>query len=163
MSEDSVSVYERLMSFAASNGLPVRELDHAPEGRTDLASKIRGHSLASAVKAMVVMVKRGKSDRRYFLACVPGDRRVDFSAIKRLGAGDDVRFAPEDRAASMTGCVMGSVPPISFHPDLKVLVDPAVLDHPEVVFNAGRLDKSIFVEPKAWFAAAGVAVERISV
>ena len=56
------------------------------------------------------------------------------------------RFSPADEATEMTGCVMGAVPPFSFREDLAVFVDPACKENEEVVFNAGRLDRSIFIK-----------------
>lgn len=107
--ESNLSAYERIYQFGLAHGLLLREVEHLAEGRTDVVSKMRGNELSAAVKAMVVMVKRGKLDRRYFLVCIPGDRRVNFDTIKKLGAGNDARFAPEDRASALTGCQMGSV------------------------------------------------------
>src|SRR5438045_2255250 len=101
----SSDVYSKIQEFVQSHALAVREVEHAPEGRTDAASRIRGNALAAAVKAMVVMVKRG-SARLYAVVCVPGDRRVSFDEVKRVLNGDDARFAPQDRAAALTGCVM---------------------------------------------------------
>ena len=41
---------------------------------------------------------------------------------------------------------MGAVPPFSFSDDLPIFVDPICKENTEVVFNAGRLDKSIFMK-----------------
>jgi Ala-tRNA(Pro) deacylase len=46
----------------------------------------------------------------------------------------------------LTGCEMGAVPPLSFHPDLRVYLDERLLAHHEIVFNAARLDRSMFVQ-----------------
>jgi Ala-tRNA(Pro) deacylase len=39
--------------------------------------------------------------------------------------------------------VSGPILPLSFHPDLELVVDPGLLKHPEIFFNAGRLDRSL--------------------
>ncbi|MFF5017223.1 YbaK/EbsC family protein [Streptomyces sp. NPDC001165] len=49
----------------------------------DLASELRGHPLDQAVKCLVVRVSTGRS-RRYVLAVVPGDRRLDMTRVREL-------------------------------------------------------------------------------
>ncbi len=39
----------------------------------------------------------------------------------------------------------GAIPPFSFDDCLAVLADPRIRENPEVVFNAGRLDRSIWM------------------
>ncbi len=45
---------------------------------------------------------------------------------------------------ALTGCVLGAIPPFSFHPDLVLAADPELFDrYGEIAFNAGRLDASM--------------------
>jgi Ala-tRNA(Pro) deacylase len=150
---DNITAYEQLMQFLCENGIPYREVSHAPEGRTDVVSRFRGHSLRQAAKSIVIMVKHGNA-RRYYLAVVPGDCRVNIDAICRYSQGERGFFAPVDRAQMLTGCQMGSVIPISFHLDLTLLVDPQIVQDEEIAFNAARLDRSVFVSARPFFAAA---------
>jgi len=49
-----------------------------------------------------------------------------------------------DQAQALTGCVMGAIPPFTFHPRLRLLLDPQLKErYSEIAFNAGCLDKSI--------------------
>jgi Ala-tRNA(Pro) deacylase len=70
---------------------------------------------------------------------------VNFGSVAAALGGRDARLAPSEDAAAITGCTMGAVPPFSFHEDLQVIVDGALLEETEIVFNAGRLDQSIFL------------------
>jgi Ala-tRNA(Pro) deacylase len=151
----SPSTHEKLIRFLSHHDIPYREIRHAPEGRIDRASYIRGHAVRQAAKAIVVMVKHSKKTRRYFLGVVPGDRQIDVDIVNEFSGGRRALLAPPDHAETLTGCVMGSVPPISFHEDLHLLVDSSVLDLEEIVFNAARLDLSVAVSSRAFFAAAG--------
>jgi Ala-tRNA(Pro) deacylase len=103
---------------------------------------------------MVVQVRYGKKDNRYFLANVPGDCRVDFEAIRAGLDADSAAFAPRTKAEALAGCVTGSIPPFSFNDELIVLADPAIQENEEVVFNAGRLDRSIFMKMKDYIRIA---------
>src|SRR5262249_43168022 len=136
-------LYERLITDLESAGARYRLIDHAPEGRTDLVSALRGHDVASAAKCLIVMVKIGKKQTRYALAVVPGGARLDLQAVKALLDGTYVTFASKDKAEELAGSVIGTVLPFSYHPRLEVVADPTLLDAPELFFNAARLDRSI--------------------
>jgi Ala-tRNA(Pro) deacylase len=135
--------YERLVADLEAAGARYRLIDHPPEGRTDLVSALRGHDVARAAKCLIVMVKIGKKRTRHVLAVVPGDARLDLEAVRALLGGTYVTFAGRDRAEELAGSVSGTVLPFSDDPRLEVVADPALLDVPELFFNAARLDRSI--------------------
>jgi Ala-tRNA(Pro) deacylase len=139
----TLDAYERLMSTLDSGGATYRVIAHPEEGRTDVVSGYRGNRVEQAAKCIVVMVKLDKKTSRYYLAVVAGDARVDLNAIKRLAGGTYVSFASTDRAEALAGSVSGTILPFSFHPDLHLIVDPGLLAHPEIFFNAARLDRSL--------------------
>ncbi|WIM94519.1 YbaK/EbsC family protein [Actinoplanes oblitus] len=118
-----------------------RVIDHPPEGNTEKASRLRGHPLDAAAKCLVVRVRTGKT-RQHVLVVVPGDRRVDIAAVRDLYGCRSATVAPLDVAEQLTGSVSGAIPPFTFHPDLDLVVDPALLHHDEIFFNAGTLDRS---------------------
>jgi Ala-tRNA(Pro) deacylase len=135
--------YQRLISLLDAHGARYRVIDHPAEGRTEVVSRYRGNPVAHAAKCLVVMVKTGKRTKRYFLAVVPGDARVDLPRLKDIADGTYVAFASTDTAEALSGSVSGTILPFSFHPDLELIVDPALLRHSEIFFNAARLDRSL--------------------
>ena len=156
------NVCERLQALLDSSQAPYQMLDHAPEGRTDLASAIRGNDLRDAAKAMVLVAHKGKRVRDYVLAVVAGDCRIDFNAIRDLLGSSYVGLAPLEKAEELTGCVMGSVPPFSLHPELKLLADRRLMQRQQIVFNAGRLDRSIFLPVANYISVAKPQVANIA-
>jgi Ala-tRNA(Pro) deacylase len=154
--------YERLITLLDEAGARYRVIDHPPEGRTEVVSGYRGNDLASAAKCMVVMVKIGKKITRYFLAVVPGDARVQLDALKTMAEGTYVSFASTDNAEALAGSVSGTILPFSFHPDLQLIVDPALLDRPEIYFNAGRLDRSLALDTQDYARLAEPVVHPIT-
>jgi Ala-tRNA(Pro) deacylase len=138
-----LDTYDRLVSLLDGEGARYRVIEHPPEGRTEVVSGHRGNPIASAAKCIVVMVKVGKKVTRYFLAVVPGDTRVDLAAVKALAGGTYVAFASTDKAEALAGSASGTILPFSFHPDLELIVDPTLLTHEEIFFNAARLDRSL--------------------
>ena len=135
--------YRRLIDQLDAAAARYRLIDHPPEGRTELVSAMRGHDVTSAAKCLIVMVKIGKRERRHVLAVVPGDARLDLAAIKAMLGGSYAGFADTPTAERLAGSVSGTVLPFSYSPDLELVADPALLQVPELYFNAARLDRSV--------------------
>ncbi|MGP3967344.1 YbaK/EbsC family protein [Streptomyces sp. 6N223] len=158
--------YEKLIALLDEYGARYRLIDHEPEGRTEVVSAYRGHPVEHAAKCMVVMVKTGKKTRRYFLAVVPGDARVDLGRLKALAGGTYASFATPEKAESLAGSTSGTILPFSFHEDLELVVDPALLDvSPDIFFNAARLDRSLALRTEDYAAhlrRVGARVEPIT-
>jgi Ala-tRNA(Pro) deacylase len=138
-------VHERLRALLDQEGARYRVVEHEPEGRTEIIAKIRGNKIEQSIKSIVVQVRLNRKDNIYCLANVPGDYRIDFNGIKNHFNADSVAFASREKAQELTGCLIGAIPPFSFSDQLQVLADPLIRQNTEVVFNAGRLDRSIFM------------------
>ena len=154
--------YSQLIAFLDQHGARYRLIDHAPEGRTDIVSPMRGHPVAQAAKCIILMVKVGKKITRYLLAVVPGDARVDFNAIKALMGATYVSFASPDIAERLAGSVAGTVLPFAFNPELELVIDPGLLAQEELYFNAARLDRSMALRTSDYIALSKGRVERIA-
>jgi Ala-tRNA(Pro) deacylase len=138
-------IHEQLRAQLDREGAVYRVLEHEPEGRTEFITQIRGNRLEQAIKSIVVQVRLSKRENSYALANVPGDCRVDLDGIKGYFGAQGIGIAPREKAEALTGCVIGAIPPFSFSDQLQVLADPLIRENEEVVFNAGRLDRSIFM------------------
>ena len=138
-------IHEQLCTLLDKEDATYRVIEHEPEGRTEFIAKIRGNRIEQSIKSIVVQVRLSKKENIYCLANVPGDCRVDLDGIKRHFDAKGVGMAPREKAEALTGCVIGAIPPFTFSDQLHLLVDPLVQENAEVVFNAGRLDRSIFM------------------
>ena len=139
-------IHEQLRALLDKEGAVYRVIEHEPEGRTEMIAKIRGNRIEQSIKSMVLQVRLNRKENIYCLANVPGDCRIDFDGIKSHFNADSVAFAFRDKAQELTGCVIGAIPPFSFNDQLQVLADPLIQENEEVVFNAGLLDRSIFMK-----------------
>ena len=156
-----VDTYTQLIGFLDGHGGRYRIIDHAPEGRTEVVSPMRGNALQHAAKCIVMMVKIGKKVTKYILGVVPGDARVDLNAVKALVGGTYISFASAEIAERLAGSVAGTILPFSFHHDLELVVDPLVLENDEIYFNAARLDRSMALKTSDYAAVAKPRLERI--
>ncbi len=152
--EANRDIHRLLCDLLDREGATYRVVEHAPEGRTELITRLRGNRLEQAIKSIVVQVRMTKKENSYCLANVPGDCRVDLEAIRLHFGAASIGVAQREKAEALTGCVIGAIPPFSFNEDLGVLADPLIQANAEVVFNAGRLDRSIFMKMEDYIRIA---------
>jgi Ala-tRNA(Pro) deacylase len=163
--EESMSasdVYTQLIAFLDQHGAQYRLIDHAPEGRTEIVSPMRGNELRQAAKCIILMVKIGKKVTKYILGVVPGDARVDLNAVKTLMGATYVSFASSSIAEKLAGSVAGTILPFAFDPQLELIADPSLLENEEIYFNAARLDRSMALKTSDYAALAKPRLARIA-
>jgi len=158
----AADMFDRIVSMLSDANAKFRVIEHEPEGRSDKISAIRGNRPDQAAKAMVLDVRGGGAGKRHVLAILPGNRKLDFTAVAGLFAARKCGFASPDTAQELTGCVMGSVPPFSLNPALAIVVEQDLLGNDTLFFNAGRLDRSMELDTKDWLAVAQPRIARIA-
>jgi Ala-tRNA(Pro) deacylase len=154
--------FDRVVALLSDAKARFRVIEHEPEGRSDKISVIRGNRPEQAAKAMVLDVRGGGGGRRHVLAILPGNRKIDFTAVAKLFEARKAGFASPESAAELTGCAMGAVPPFSLNPALSVVVDEDLLANATLFFNAGRLDRSMELDTQDWLAVARPKVAKIA-
>ncbi len=158
----AADMFDRIVAMLSDANAKFRVIEHEPEGRSDKISAIRGNRPDQAAKAMVLDVRGGGAGKRHVLAILPGNRKLDFTAVAGLFAARKCGFASPDTAQELTGCVMGSVPPFSLNPALAIVVEQDLLGNDTLFFNAGRLDRSMELDTKDWLAVAQPRIARIA-
>lgn len=159
----SEDTYTRLIAFLDQHNARYRLIDHAPEGRTEIVSPMRGNALSQAAKCIIMMVKVGKKVTKYILGVIPGDARVDLNVVKALMQGTYISFASSDIAEKLAGSVAGTILPFSFNSELELIVDPSLLENDEIYFNVARLDRSMALKTSDYMALSKPRIERIVV
>jgi Ala-tRNA(Pro) deacylase len=160
---EHIDAYAQLIALLDAHDATYRLIDHAPEGRTEVVSAMRGNEVRQAAKCIVLMVKVGKKTTRYILAVVPGDARVDLNAVKALFGGTYVSFASAEIAERLSGSAAGTILPFAFNPELDLIADPALLRNDELYFNAARLDRSMALATIDYMRLAELRVEPIAI
>ena len=162
MTEPSYPTYDRLITLLDEKKARYRVIEHAPEGRTELISPIRGNPLSQAAKCIIVMLKPDKKTTKHVLVVVPGDTKVDFKALKAMYDASYCSFASVENAERLGGSVVGTILPFTFHPDLELVADPKILATNEMFFNAARLDRSLCLATEDYKAIANPRVAQVA-
>jgi Ala-tRNA(Pro) deacylase len=160
--EPSESTYQRLVALLDEHDADYELIDHEPVGITDVVSALRGNPLEQAAKCLLLMVKVDRRTRRYVLAVVPGDAKVDLGRVASRYAARYAGFCDPATAEQLARTVPGTVLPFAMDPSVELLVDPRVLDQPRLYFNAARLDRSVSLSTADYAAIARPQVAEIA-
>jgi Ala-tRNA(Pro) deacylase len=126
------SIFDRLEAWLRQNGVPFTVLRHEPVFTSEQAAAVRGTSLASGAKALVI-----KADERFVLLVLPADRKLANRKARETLAVKSLRFATKDEVQNLTGLQPGSIPPFGSLFGLATYCDPALAENSSINFNAG--------------------------
>ena len=128
----AATVFERVQEKLQQAGVPFTVLRHAPVYTSEEAAAVRGTSLASGAKALVV-----KAGEEFVLLVLPADRKLDSRKARTALGIKALRFANREEVEQLTGLQPGAIPPFGSLFALPTRCDPALADNPSINFNAG--------------------------
>ena len=127
-----ISICDRLRNWLKQNGIPFTVLRHEPVFTSEQAAAVRGTSLASGAKALVV-----KAGTEFVLLVLPADRKLDSRKARDALKVKALRFASKEEVQTLTGLQPGAIPPFGSLFELATYCDPALGENPSINFNAG--------------------------
>lgn len=158
----SLETFEKIVKLLDSNNATYRVVEHAPVRTSEEAAQVRGTALSQGAKAMICRVKITSNQRQYVQAISPADQQVDFTKIAQAVGGKKASLATPEEAYALTDCLMGSVPPFSFNPEVLLIIDPTLATrHEEISFNAGLRERSIILNTQDYLRI--VAPQQVSI
>ena len=134
----AITVFERIETRLKQSGVPFTVLRHEPVFTSEQAAAVRGTSLASGAKALVV-----KAGEKFVLIVLPADRKLDNKKAREVFGVKSIRFASKEEVEQLTGLAPGSIPPFGSLFNLPTWCDERLSEQPQINFNAG--DHSISI------------------
>ena len=103
-------------------------------------------SLDQSANAIIVV---GKSETPKFCCCIVlATTRLDVNkAVCKLMGVKRASFASAEQTKELTGMEIGGVTPYGLPDDLKIYVDAAVMNQPEVVTGGGNRSSKVVLDP----------------
>jgi len=130
--QSSAGIPARLTAALDQAGIVYQHLRHAPVYTSAQAAAIRGTSLHSGAKALIL-----KSDGGFVMAVIPADLALDGAAFRKLLGSRRLRFATKEELRDLTGLSPGAVPPFGSLFNLPTHCDRGLSDNEQINFNAG--------------------------
>lgn len=136
--ETSTQIFERLNALLQSNSVNFRVLIHEPVFTSADSARVRGVSLHSGAKALIL-----KAGDKFLMVVLPADLSLDSKGIKRELNSKNIRFANQDEVESLTTLKPGSIPPFGSLFNLPTYCDDRLKENETIYFNAGSHTCSI--------------------
>src|SRR5438034_10388530 len=114
-----ISVCDRLQESLKQHAVSFTVLRHEPVFTSEQAAAVRGTSLASGAKALVV-----KAGERFVFLVMPADRKLDSRKTRDALGVKGLRFASRDEVEQRTGLQPGAIPPFGSLFGLTTCCDP---------------------------------------
>src|SRR4029077_3269239 len=99
-----ISICDRLQDWLKQSGVPFTVLHHEPVFTSEQAAAVRGTSLSSGAKALVV-----KGGERFLLLVLPADRKLDNRKAREALGVKSFRFATREEVENLTSLQPGSI------------------------------------------------------
>ncbi len=149
---EDAATYERVLERLKKAGAEYGVLEHEPVKTSAEAAAVRGVSLASGAKAMLVKtgaVKGVAAGAPFVLAVMSASRRFSWKLLKKALETKKLSMAEVDAVRELTGCLPGAVPPFGSVFSTPTVVDRSLLDQGETInFNAGLRTRSVNMKTK---------------
>lgn len=132
------SVYEKIISLLKKNNINYKHYEHEPVFTSEEAAKVRNTNIHQGAKALVL-----QADKEFILLVLPADLKADLKTIQKNKGYKKLAMASKESVKAKTGLEVGCIPPFGSTIGLITIVDSRLSENDEIVFNAGRHDRSV--------------------
>ena len=146
------------MEIPELDGVDYRLVDYEPGRDIETAAERRGIAIERILKTMVVRVGEG----RYVLVMVPGDRLIDWKALRSLLGERRLSLADADEAYVATGYRRGTITPLGAAGDWPLVIEATVEGTGEVSIGSGTDGVAIHLDVDDLIAMTDAKVAPVS-
>jgi Cys-tRNA(Pro)/Cys-tRNA(Cys) deacylase len=111
----------------------VVKYEHEEKG-AEFAARATGYPLERTVKTLVVELDR----KDYCLALLPGHRQLDLKKLASFLGIKRTAMVDSKTAERLTGYLVGGISPFGTQQRLGAVMENSILNHEEVLINAGQ-------------------------
>ena len=163
MGSPTQSVYTTLINLLDQTNARYRVVNHEIAGRSEEVALARGTEVGQGAKALVCEIHGESVQKRWVLAVLPADCRLDRVLLAEALGGNKAKLVDVSVATKLTRCEIGAIPQFSFKDALQLVVDLGLVERYETIaFNAGRLDTSILLDSRDFLAITQPKLIRMS-
>lgn len=124
-------------------GIPHRIFRHeTPVTSFEQAAADRNQRPEQIVRSILFQVRDGE----FVLALIAGPDQIDWRKLRQIVKRSRVRMATEEEVLAATGYKIGTVSPFGVKTQLRVLIDPSVLQEEEISIGSGIRNTAIIMQ-----------------
>lgn len=130
-------IRNEIIRLLKDHSMDYKHLVHEPTPTSEDSARVRGHSLESGVKALIL---RTKTSKKNVQVNIPADKKVDMKAVADA-VGEKCEFEDADVIFERFGLKVGSIPPFGNLLNLDTYFDEGIQG--SCNFNCGLLTESL--------------------
>lgn len=137
--------------------------EHEPVKTSEEAAQIRtGYSLEQGAKALILRIKETGGKHYFAQFVIPGDKKLDSKLVCSFLKAKNIRFATVSEINELTqGIEIGGIPPFGNLFEIPVYIDPSLLAHEKIIYNAGDRSFSIGMKTKDYVTIVKPTVTKL--
>lgn len=145
---ENPETHQKLITKLESAGVAINKSHHEAVKTSEEAAQIRGSSLASGAKAIVMSVKLKSADGEkatFVLFVMSATHKLDSKKARKIVTGcKSMSFATPEQVKTLTSCIPGAVPPFGSLWSIQTYMDTSLRSVGETIdFNAGLRTDSV--------------------
>jgi Ala-tRNA(Pro) deacylase len=138
----------KIEQYLKDNQIEFEGIEHAPAASAEEYNRTLNSRYEQQAKVLLLSYKK-EGEKRYAALTIQGHKRADLEKIKEALGASKIRLADKDQLKEVTGCNFGELHPFAKLFNLQLIMDKDLLSEEKIYINAGQLDYSIVVDPKA--------------
>jgi Cys-tRNA(Pro) deacylase len=144
--------------FVALEGIDHRLISYEPADNIETAAQRRGTEVSRILKTMVVRIEA----EQYVLVLVPGDRLIDWKALRGHLGVRRLALADEEEAFAATGYRRGTITPFGADGGWPVIVDASAVGSGETSVGSGTPGVAVHLDADDLIAAVGADLAAVT-
>ena len=139
--EEDPTTYNKIVKYLTDGNADFKILVHRPTHTSQESAEVRGTTLESGAKAMLV---KSKKSSKISLLVISAAKGIDWKKVKKLLG--PVELVPYEKVPEVTGCLSGGVPPFGrlLGTGFETFMDESLEQQGDRInFNAGLRTHSI--------------------
>jgi len=124
-------------------GIPHRVFIHdQPVHSLEEAAAHRGQRPEQVVRSILFQIRDGE----FVLALMAGPAQIDWKKLRQIVKRSRVRMATEEEVLEVTGYRVGTVSPFGVKQQVRMMIDPSVLQEEEISIGSGIRSVAIIMK-----------------
>ncbi len=150
----SVDLHNYLQSLEIPHEISLVEM---PARTVAMAAVSLGLDQSEIGKTLIV-----EADGNPLVAMIPGSRRLDARKLKAITGVSRIKLVEPEDAVSLTGYILGSIPPLAHASEMPIYVDLRLLSIPVIYTCGGQTNTVLKIKPTDLISAGNAQIVDIA-
>lgn len=150
----SVDLHNYLQSRQVPHEISLVEM---PARTVEMAAASLGLDQSEIGKTLII-----EADGSPMVVMLPGSRRLDVRKLKAITGVNRIKLVEPEDAVSLTGYILGSIPPLAHANEMPIYIDLRLLSIPVIYTCGGQTNAVLKIKPTDLISAGNAQIVDIA-